>query len=121
MIEIFVTHCVDIEKFRKIKNLGIAAIEFDLSQMGRVVTREDLRSLLVFGRRGQAQCSRKWIFHPDHEKLQKAIDEEFLAKKDMLQEKAKRQGKRLRDEELNRSIQEFARREEERRRRELLF
>ncbi len=109
MIEIWVTHRVDAEKRRKIESLGIATVEFDFSQMDRVVTKDDLRAALVRGNRLPGRGWGAWVFHRDQAKTQEELDQEFLAKKDALLEELRRKGKQLREDELNCRLQEYAR------------
>jgi len=47
LVEVIVTHAVDDEKLSKIKELGISAIEIDLSSAPRDIPREILSELIV--------------------------------------------------------------------------
>jgi hypothetical protein len=58
LIEIAVTHFVDEEKLQKIREIGIPAVEFDLSGM-RLMTFEDLRKVLF-----ETPDTASWIYHP---------------------------------------------------------
>lgn len=58
-IEIFVTHAVDEEKERKIKDINIPVIEVDLSKVNHLITREELQNILL-----KPNDRKYWIFSP---------------------------------------------------------
>ncbi|GAB1623766.1 hypothetical protein AAOGI_38160 [Agarivorans albus] len=67
LIEIFVTHKVDSQKRQKIKELGLSAIEIDLSKAPRDMPLEELEELIV------NQCGNKtWI---NNERVNNAYSE----------------------------------------------
>lgn len=57
-IEIRVTHRVDVEKARRVRNAGNPMIEIDLSGIQRDLNRADLLDCI------RDQSPRSWIFHP---------------------------------------------------------
>ncbi|MFI3253844.1 MAG: competence protein CoiA family protein [Eubacteriales bacterium] len=71
MVEIFVTHEVDEEKLEKIKNIGISAIEIDLSQHRDTVTEKELKKILL----GESK-EKYWLFN----RRKAEYLEKFLAK-----------------------------------------
>jgi hypothetical protein len=56
LVEIFVTHSVDDAKLEKIRQLGLSAIEVDLSGMPREMPRTELASVVVEG-----QDNKRWL------------------------------------------------------------
>src|SRR5262249_32947058 len=114
IIEIRVAHAVSAEKKKKIEALGIPALEFDFSQMNRVVTKADIRKALVFGEGAFGQGRGEWVYHPEQVKAQREIDAEFLARKAAIKAQISREGEQLRAEwrqkqesELNEKFQEY--------------
>ncbi len=84
MIEIYVTHKVDDEKEKKIKQqLDIETIEFDLSHIDRTITKDDLRKILMT--REFQDGHGYWIHHRGISKAQEALDVEFKAQLPRLQ------------------------------------
>lgn len=68
-IEIFVTHCIDRVKYNRIKSLGIACVEIDLSFLrNRMVTRRELADLFL-----NSEYSRRWINNPVLEMRQERL------------------------------------------------
>ena len=59
IIEIFVTHKVDAQKIKKVENLGIAAIEIDLSKVDREVNDDYIKSILL-----DNEYHKRWLFNP---------------------------------------------------------
>ncbi len=57
IIEIFVTHKVNEEKIKRIKEAGISAIQIDLSSIDREITENEIIKLLKSG------CNTKWIYN----------------------------------------------------------
>ncbi|MBC8116162.1 MAG: hypothetical protein H7062_17385 [Candidatus Saccharimonas sp.] len=84
MIEIYVTHKIDDEKQNKIKQqLDISTIEFDLSQIDRTITKDDLRKILITG---ESQVGHGlWIHYRGITTVQAALDTEFKAQLPRLQ------------------------------------
>jgi len=132
LIEIFVTHRVDAEKRKRIEELGVATIEFDFSQMDRVVTKDDLRLVFLSDSREPGHGRGEWIHHKDRQQVQAELDAEFSVKRDGMIEKLRQQWEHLRDQERRSRLEEYGRaedarraerqrREEEKRRREFLF
>ncbi len=68
MIEIYVTHKVDEAKLKKIRELGISAIEIDLSKCSREFRREELVQRLIH----DISC-KKWLWHEARESLNGAL------------------------------------------------
>ncbi len=66
IVEIYVTHEVDSEKKKKIKRLGIPAIEINLSEFERNICEEDLREILI-----DKNDSKKWIYNGKREETYK--------------------------------------------------
>lgn len=46
-VEIYVTHALDDEKKKKIEELGVSTVEYDLSKIDRNITRDQLREILL--------------------------------------------------------------------------
>ncbi|MET0014368.1 MAG: competence protein CoiA family protein [Sedimenticola sp.] len=59
-IEIFVTHRVDEEKTQRFRQLGLSAIEIDLSKVARDLEPEQLDSIVIEGKE-----QKRWLFHTD--------------------------------------------------------
>ena len=58
-IEIFVTHKIDENKLRKIRELNLPTIEIDLSEFNRSITEEELAEILI-----ESTQKKKWIYSP---------------------------------------------------------
>ena len=73
LIEIYVTHKIDNLKLQKIKQLGYAAIEIDLSKYKGSFSRSELRDILI-----DSSKNKTWIYNRKREnyqnKLTKIID-----------------------------------------------
>lgn len=68
IVEIFVTHKIDEEKLKKIKFLGMSAVEIDLSKINRTITKEELRDIL------HNDCKyKKWIYNDKFNAIMKWI------------------------------------------------
>lgn len=65
LLEVFVTHHVDKKKNKKIEDLGIAAIELDLSQEDRAIDDEVIKELLI-----ENTKLKKWLFNPKAKALE---------------------------------------------------
>ncbi len=59
LVEVTVTHGIDEEKRRRIRELNLATLEIDLSLLGGRITREDLRNLIV-----DQTVGKRWVHHP---------------------------------------------------------
>lgn len=59
LVEVAVTHFVDAAKLEKIRNLGLPALEIDLSKVKRELTLPELEDLVV-----QQATHKKWLFNP---------------------------------------------------------
>ncbi len=70
-VEIRVTHKVDDAKLAKIRERNVATIEYDFSAASRILTRKDIRHVLIetYVARGLGRGA--WIYHP---KQQETID-----------------------------------------------
>jgi hypothetical protein len=60
MVEITVTNHLNATRLEKIRTIGIPALEIDLSHSGGLLTRDELRDLVVDG-----LVLKKWIHHPE--------------------------------------------------------
>lgn len=67
IIEIFVTHKIDDIKFNKIKELNLSTLEIDLSKLDRVISKNELRDILLYDTK-----HKKWIYNKPLDKLVKA-------------------------------------------------
>ena len=76
IIEIYVTHKVDDNKLKKIRNLGIDSIEIDLSKQKELVDKSLLTNILL-----EDNPLKNWIFN----KKQESVKEDFILKKSMLE------------------------------------
>jgi hypothetical protein len=74
LVEVTVTHGIDEEKRRRIRELNLATLEIDLSLLGGRITREDLRDLIV-----DQTVGKRWVHHPvfpiKQQRLNTALDE----------------------------------------------
>jgi len=59
LIEVAVTHKVDEEKLRKVRDVDLPTLEIDLGSMGGRITLDGLRKLVVDGIEGK-----QWLHHP---------------------------------------------------------
>lgn len=66
IVEIFVTHEIDLEKKKKIKVLGIPTIEIDLSKIERGISEQDLQEVLISGNE-----HKEWIYNGKREECYK--------------------------------------------------
>ena len=80
LIEIAVTHFVDEEKNEKIKEAGIPLVEYDLSELERQITKDELKSILLDP---LAQIDRYWIYNEKSEELFASAE---LKKQEILKE-----------------------------------
>lgn len=87
LVEIAVTHFVDEEKLQKINNLGLSAIEIDLSSLrGEEFTRREVKEAVI-----NTWGNRTWLYSARREKLLQV----YLIKQQKIEmEQAKEQGKR---------------------------
>ena len=58
IVEIYVTHKVDDAKLQKIKDLGISAIEIDLSQTEKSISKQELKDLLL-----NSIENKRWLYN----------------------------------------------------------
>lgn len=72
LIEIWVTHRINAKNLEKIKELDIGAIQFNVSKMDRIVTKEDVRQELASGQG-------VWLFHPRLQSAQEKLDHDVTA------------------------------------------
>ena len=89
LIEIWVTHRINAEDLAKIRSLGVGAIQFNFSKTDHVVTKEELRQVLMLGRSsglGRAE----WLHNPQQQGAQEKLDREFAADPRALVEETKR-------------------------------
>lgn len=59
LIEVTVTHGIDQEKLRRIRELNLPTLEIDIGSLGGRVTREGLRHLVV-----NETVGKRWVHHP---------------------------------------------------------
>ena len=114
LVEIWVTHRVDEDKKRKIESLDLPTIEFDFSKMDRVVTKKDLRAVLVLGRSLPGFGGGRWIFHPKRKQVQAEVDRDYNAKKPALEAELSQWQERKRHQ----AIREWGKRQQEQNRKE---
>ena len=81
IIEIYVTHKVDDDKYERIKSIGVSAVEFDLHRLNR--DEINLESLRMIFRKG-TDCS--WIYNRKVESLISLLETEREKKKNELLE-----------------------------------
>lgn len=74
LVEVTVTHGIDDEKLRRIRDLDMPTLEIDLGALGGTVTRENLRDLVV-----NQLVGKRWVHHPvlraKRRALESAVDE----------------------------------------------
>ena len=74
LVEVTVTHGVDGEKLRKIRELGLSCVEIDLSDAERSLAREELEKLVV-----DENSQKRWLHNVRaHEELRKLLSEATL-------------------------------------------
>lgn len=66
IVEIFVTHEIDLEKKKKIKALDIPTIEIDLSKIDRNISERDLQEILI-----NKNEYKSWIYNGKREEIYK--------------------------------------------------
>lgn len=69
LVEVTVTHGIDDEKLQRIRQLGIATLEIDLSKLGGRLTREALSDLVV-----NQTLGKRWVHHPIFSIKQQRLD-----------------------------------------------
>lgn len=67
IIEIRVTHKVDNAKIEKIKNIGISALEIDLSKYNKSISKSELKDILIDSN------NKSWLYNTVAEKYFKAL------------------------------------------------
>lgn len=75
MLEITVTNHLNEARLGKIRALNIPALEIDLSQSGGLLTRDELRNLVIDGLE-----VKKWIHHPEMVEQARQMEVEISAK-----------------------------------------
>ncbi len=68
LIEIAVTHFIDVAKLQKIKQLNISALEINLSKINKQITFDALKKILI-----EEVTNKKWIYNTKKELFQKNI------------------------------------------------
>ena len=66
IVEIFVTHEIDLEKKKRIKALGVPTIEIDLSKIDRDISEQDLQEILI-----NKNEYKSWIYNGKREETYK--------------------------------------------------
>jgi hypothetical protein len=74
LIEVTVTHHIDDEKLRRIRELDIPTLEIDMSTLGGRVTLEALRELVV-----KQTVGKRWVHHPNLRAKRNQLEEEIDA------------------------------------------
>ena len=72
LIEVTVTHHIDDEKLRRIRELDLPTLEIDLSTLGGRVTLEGLRELVV-----KQTVGKRWVHHPNLRAKRRQLEEEI--------------------------------------------
>lgn len=72
LIEVKVTHGIDEEKLRRIRELNLPVLEIDLSVLGGRISREQLRDLVV-----NQVVGKRWINHPSLSDKRVALESEI--------------------------------------------
>ena len=68
LVEVTVTHGVDSEKLRKIRELGVSCVEIDLSDAERELAREELEKIVVNG-----GGHKRWLYNARAEKERRTM------------------------------------------------
>ena len=76
IVEIFVTHEIDLEKKKKIEVLGVPTIEIDLSKIDRNISELDLQDVLI-----NKNEYKSWVYNDKREEIYKRFLEASEAKK----------------------------------------
>jgi len=79
IIEVTVTNTIDEERLARIRELGIAAIEIDLSRTGGRVTRPELRQIVVEGLQ-----TKRWLHPPNMTAVEDLLRGQMKAQLDRL-------------------------------------
>jgi len=72
LIEVTVTHHVDDEKLRRIRELDLPTLEIDLNTLGGRVTLAGLRELIV-----KQTVGKRWVHHPNLPAKRRQLEEEI--------------------------------------------
>lgn len=75
LVEVAVTHFADSDKKQKIRKLGLAAIEIDLSALDYKVTKGELRDLVV-----EKRDNKRWLSNPSATKVIIGLEADIAAK-----------------------------------------
>jgi hypothetical protein len=78
LIEIAVTHFVDLEKRNKIQKGGYRAIEIDLSNVAHSITKDQLKDLVI-----RKESNKKWLSHQSESRIRPRLKVEL---KDRIEE-----------------------------------
>jgi hypothetical protein len=78
-IEVTVTHGIDKERAARLIENGVSTLEVDISRLGGVVTREQLKDLVV-----REIDHKTWVFNPHVEALRKNLEKELELEQKML-------------------------------------
>lgn len=70
IVEIYVTHQVDNDKIKKMHDLGLSAIEIDLSDVDRIITEKELKDIIE-----NSTEKKKWICFKHEEDCKKKLIE----------------------------------------------
>ena len=74
LVEVKVTHGIDDQKLKEIKELGLSCVEIDLSVVERDLSREDLKELII-----DDSATKRWVHNTRaHEERKKALSEATL-------------------------------------------
>jgi hypothetical protein len=78
IVEIFVTQKVDSQKIRKITELGMSAIEIDLSKLPRDMNKEVLTELIVDGVDNKIWLNNEWVRQEQEKLMAKTVRKEVI-------------------------------------------
>lgn len=91
LMEVTVTNRIDPERLRKIKQQNLPALEIDLSRSGGLVSRSELKAIVVDGLE-----LKKWLHHPELAKQSEKLDDEVAVEVERINDAVKAQQARIR-------------------------
>lgn len=100
IVEITITHGLDVAKRKKLAELGIAAIEIDLKLYPHDITRDELRNILC-----EQVTEKTWAYNRKHVEIQKTLNKELIALIDELEKEYRAQAEKY-DQVYKPSIEE---------------
>ncbi|MET4695182.1 hypothetical protein [Endozoicomonas lisbonensis] len=99
LIEIAVSHFVSLEKKDKIKKLGIQAVEIDLSKINPLITKEELREIII-----SEYKHKKWINQPEQEATEKMLRYRLKSKLETINSQIRQRRKQAKQQAAQKQV-----------------